>query len=204
MKIFKFHQVLLFGTFILLISLAVVPQVAMAKTLVCGTPGTPPCPPSGGNGGSKPGPKNKQTPVPTPIPTNTAVVTATVPPITNSGAAPSNPNALLPAVQNPGQGSSSSTLPGPLGMIIAVLIIVVCFTGGVFLFMRRNQISGNGEPGLSPFTKIYDNEQGTIERNDISDFGGNQNATLTRPDLKGSNENFTISGKNINDNSAKF
>ena len=40
-------------------------------------------------------------------------------------------------MQNPGQGSSP--LPGPLGMIIAVLIIVVCIIGGlgVLRFFRK-------------------------------------------------------------------
>jgi hypothetical protein len=115
-----------------------------------------PCPDTGGGGSDKPGPKNHPTAIitrptstststppstststPTSTQTSTPTSTQAAIPITGGGVGLNNTNSSLPAVQNPGQGTSP--LPGPLGIIIAVLIIAVCFIGGlgVLRFFRK-------------------------------------------------------------------
>jgi type IV secretory pathway VirB2 component (pilin) len=105
---------------------------------------------------SKPGPKNRATqvvPSPTSIPTSAPASTPlpaaplAIIPITGSGAGSNNSSSSLPAVQNPGQQGSSS-LPGPLGMIIAILIIVVCFIGGLVI-LRFFRTAGENPAGFA-------------------------------------------------------
>jgi len=56
---------------------------------------------------------------------------------------------ILAVIQNPNPGSPSSGLPGPLGMISAVLIIIVCFGGGI-LFLRGGSKPPNPNKPPSP------------------------------------------------------
>jgi hypothetical protein len=102
--------------------------------------------------------------------------TLAVIPITGGGAGSNNTNSLLPAVQNPGQDSSPINIPGPLGMIIAVLIIVVCFIGG-FGAVRYFRKSGGTTAGFAdgsvsntgpgnPFDKYWDNPTNQFQKAD--------------------------------------
>jgi len=68
--------------------------------------------------------------------------------LTSGGAGPSNPNSELPAMQNPGQGSSPSNLPVPLGMIIALLLIGLCFIGGLIFLIRRKPAGSFGDGSI--------------------------------------------------------
>jgi len=178
MKINKLIFLLVLVSLFAVVTLAVMPQPVGAQPLVCGTPGTPPCPPSGGGGGAdKPGPKNHPTPdttIPTSVPKLLAMPTATVAAvlIPAGGAGLNNPNSELPAIQNPGQGSSPFNFPGSLGMIIAVLIIVVCILGGLIIVARKRLIGSTGDLDLLPAVQMGGNESATLTIHDVGDLGG--------------------------------
>ena len=148
----------IFYLFIVFLLIAMMPQVVRAQPLVCGIPGSPPCPPSGSdNGHNKPGPKNHPTPdttIPTSVPKLLAMPTATVAAvlIPAGGAGLNNPNSELPAIQNPGQGSSPFNLPGLLGSIIAVLLILGGLFFGVLLpaIQKRSPADGSDKMGAQP------------------------------------------------------
>ena len=167
---------------VLLITMTYIPvaQKVYALTNGCSdSSGAPiPCPSGGGNSGgsNKPGPKNRHTPVttkPTTVPKMMAMPTAPaavilipaggagvsnpdseLPAIQNPavGAELSNPSSELPAIQNPGQGSSSFNLPGLLGSIIAVLLILGGLFFGLFLpaIQKRTPNDGSNKMGAQP------------------------------------------------------
>jgi hypothetical protein len=139
------------------------------------------------------------TPTPTSTFTSTPSPSTTALPITGSGAGSNNPNSELPAVQDPDQGSSPFSFPGSLGMIIAVLIIVVCLIGGLFLARRRRLIGSRGESELLPYMERGGSENATITVPGFGDLG-NENATITSPSFDDlGNENFTITVKDSGD-----
>ena len=144
---------------VLLITITYLPvaQKVYALTNGCSNAsGAPiPCPDAGGS--NKPGKKNRPTPVttiPTSVPKLLALPTApaAVILIPAGGAGPSNPNSELPAIQNPGQGSSPFNLPGLLGSIIAVLLILGGLFFGVLLpaIQKRSPADGSDKMGAQP------------------------------------------------------
>jgi len=148
---------------VLLISMIYAPvaQKVYALTNGCSdSSGAPiPCPDAGGNSGgsNRPGPKNHPTPVktiPTSVPKLMAMPTApaAVVLIPAGGAGLNNPNSELPAIQNPGQGSTPSNLPGLLGSIIAVLLILGGLFFGVLLpaIQKRSPDDGSDKMGAQP------------------------------------------------------
>jgi hypothetical protein len=84
------------------------------------------------------------TPTPTPI--------ATALSFTGGGAGPNNPNSELPAIQNPGQSFSPSNLPGLVGLIIAVLLILGGLFFGLFLpaIQKGSPNDGSDKMGAQP------------------------------------------------------
>ena len=136
---------------------APVPQKVYALTNACAdSSGAPiPCPDAGGS--NKPGKKNRPTPdttIPTSVPKLLALPTAPAAAvlIPAGGAGINNPNSELPAIQNPGQGSSPSNLPGLLGSIIAVLLILGGLFFGVLLpaIQKRSLDDGSDKMGAQP------------------------------------------------------
>jgi hypothetical protein len=135
------------------------------------TPAPPPC----SQNGSGLSAQQECTQTPTPI--------ATALPITGGGAGPINPSSLLPAVQNPDQGSSPFSLPGPLGMLIALLILGGLFFGLLLPAIQKRSFNDGsdkmgGEPhmdgGSDQFLKFEDpsnqfqKADGSINGQDIS------------------------------------
>jgi len=158
MKIHRNIFTLLFAIILVAMNYLPVPQKVYALANDCTDMNGMmiPCPVNGGDGSDKPGPKNHPTSViprssststsnptstststPTSTQTSTPTSTQAAIPITGGGVRLNNTNSSLPAVQKPSQGTSPS--PGPLGMIIALLIIVVCLIGGlgVLRFFRK-------------------------------------------------------------------
>jgi len=190
----------------LIVSVAVVlfawPVAAQAP--LCPDPQHPgsliPCPSSGGQPGNPPTsvhiiklPTRTPTSLPTQIPTSTEVP---IPPV-SGGPGSNNPSSLLPAIQEPDQGSSPFSFPGPLGMIIAVLIIVVCIIGGFFLVGRRRKIGSTGGVGTLPYMEKGGNESATMTVHDIGHFdegsGGSHSIDW------GDHESATIAVHDLND-----
>ena len=159
------------------------------------------------------------TPTATFTSTSTPTSTVTALPITGSGVGPNDPNSELPAVQDPDQGSSPNNFPGPLGTIIAVLLI-----GGLLFTRRRRLLGSTGEAEL-PFMERGGKENMTMTVRDVNDLdgelgslpylerGGKENVTISVRDVndldgelrnlpaiqRGVNENFTITVKDVGD-----
>ena len=168
---------------------APVPQKVYALTNACAdSSGAPiPCPDTGGNSGgsNRPGPKNRPTPVttiPTSVPKLLAMPTAPAAAvlIPAGGAGLSNPNSELPAIQNPGQGSSPSNLPGLLGSIIAVLLILGGLFFGVLLpaIQKRSPNDGSDKMGAQPHMNDGADQFLKFEGNPSSQFDKASNQFL--------------------------
>ena len=182
MRIKRSPILLLLGAVIVAIAVVMfIPRTAV-QAQGCDPAGVP-CPPP---------PEKKHRKTPTPVPPTKTPIPTSIPPtatekallIIGGGAGSSNPNSELPAIQNPGQGSSPFNFPGPLGMIIAVLIIVVCIIGGLFIASRRRKIGNTGESKLLPYMERGGNENATITVPSFGDFDGHlESGTLTVRDI---------------------
>jgi hypothetical protein len=191
------------GVMMVVMAVAMFPPSASAQGKVCYDPAGAqiPCPEKKPTEAPKtvptftPTPTATETATPTSVPIPTATWTAL--PITGSGAGPNNPNSSLPAVQDPSQGSSPFNFPGPLGMIILVLIIAIGIMAGFFMAERRRRIGNNGGLGNLPYLERGGNENATIT---VPSVGGLDGALGSLPAIqRGGNENFTMTVHEVGD-----
>lgn len=182
MRITRSLILLLLGAVIVAMAVVMFIPLTAVQAQGCDPAGVP-CPPP---------PEKKQRKTPTPVPPTKTPIPTSIPPtatekallIIGGGAGSSNPNSELPAIQNPGQGSSPFNLPGPLGMIIAVLIIVIGIMVGFFIAERRRKIGTNAGAGILPYMERGGNENKTIAVPGFGDFDGSlESGTLTIRDI---------------------